>query len=185
MPVLHTVFLMPNYRRAWTPGATWFFTVNLVTRRGNDLLVRRIDLLRECVARVKSLHPFRIDAWVVLPEHMHCIWTLPADDADYPMRWRLIKTRFSRRLPANEYRSATRAARGERGIWQRRYWEHMIRDETDMRRHMDYVHINPVKHGWTNRVVDWPHSSFHAWVAKDVYPSDWAEDTELRVHGDE
>lgn len=176
---------MPDYRRACTPGASWFFTTNLAARRGNDLLVRRIDLLRECVARVKSRHPFRIDAWVVLPEHMHCIWTLPAGDADYPMRWRLLKTRFSKRLPADEFRSATRAARGERGIWQRRYWEHRIRDETDMRRHMDYVHINPVKHGWVNRVAEWPYSSFHAWVAKGAYPADWAGDRGLQVRGGE
>ncbi|HEX6612345.1 MAG TPA: transposase [Rhodanobacteraceae bacterium] len=174
---------MPDYRRADAKGATWFFTVNLLERRRNDLLTRNIDLLRDCVARVRQLHPFRIDAWVILPEHMHCMWTLPEGDADYAMRWRLLKTRFSRHLPKTEFRSGVRHARGERGIWQRRYWEHMIRDEEDFRRHMDYVHINPMKHGWVSRVRDWPHSSFHRLVERGMYSLDWAGDVGLNVPG--
>lgn len=114
---------MPNYRRALVPGASWFFTVNLLERRGNDLLVRHIDVLRAAVRRVHQLHPFTINAWVVLPEHMHCVWTLPPGEADYSLRWRLTKTFFSRALPLKEYRSAVRLHRGERGIWQHRYWD--------------------------------------------------------------
>ncbi len=145
---------MPNYRRAQVEGATWFFTVNLQQRRGNDLLVRHIDTLRESICHVRRLHPFGIDAWVVLPEHMHCVWTLPPGDANFSLRWRLLKTFFCRALPADEYRSAYRILRGERGIWQRRYWEHLIRDEGDFRRHVDYVHINPLKHGLVTQVID-------------------------------
>ena len=97
---------MPHYRRALVPAASWFFTVNLLERRGNDLLVRHVDVLRTAVRRVHQLHPFTINAWVVLPEHMHCVWTLPPDDSDYSLRWRLIKTFFCRALPADEYREA-------------------------------------------------------------------------------
>ncbi len=162
---------MPNYRRALAPGASWFFTVNLLERRGNDLLVRHIDVLRTAVRSVHRLHPFTINAWVVLPEHMHCVWTLPPGDADYSLRWRLIKTFFSRALPLDEYRSAVRLHHGERGIWQRRYWEHLIRNEADFRRHMDYVYVNPLKHGLVRRVGDWPYSSFHRDVRAGLYPA--------------
>ncbi len=174
---------MPNYRRALVPGASWFFTVNLLQRRNNELLVRHIDVLRASVRRVHRLHPFSIDAWVVLPEHMHCVWTLPSDDANYSLRWRLIKTFFCRALPPDEYRSAVRLQRGERGIWQRRYWEHLIRDENDFRRHVDYVYVNPLKHGLVRRVGDWPYSSFHRDVRAGLYPADWAGDPELVVPG--
>lgn len=153
--------------------------MNLLERRGNDLLVRHIDVLRTAVRRVHRLHPFIINAWVVLPEHMHCVWTLPPGDADYPLRWRLIKTFFSRALPLDEYRSAVRLHRGERGIWQRRYWEHLIRNEADFRRHMDYVYVNPLKHGLVRRVGDRPYSSFHRDVRAGLYPADWAGDPEL------
>ncbi len=122
---------MPNYHRAWCPGGTYFFTVNLLQRSDNDLLVRHIDLLRDAVRTVRLAHPFKIHAWVVLPEHMHCVIELPAGDADFALRWRLIKIRFSKSLPDKEWRSATRLRRGERGIWQRRYWEHLIRDDAD------------------------------------------------------
>ncbi|WXL25069.1 transposase [Ectopseudomonas mendocina] len=173
---------MPKYRRALSNGGTWFFTVNLLQRRHNDLLVRHIDDLRRTVGHVQRLHPFRIDAWVVLPEHMHCVWTLT--DSDFPMRWRLIKTLFSRSLPVSEYRAPARMLRGERGIWQRRYWEHLIRDEDDFRRHVDYVHINPAKHGLVTRVCDWPFSTFHRDVRRGLYPMDWAGDPGIEVLGD-
>ena len=176
---------MPNYRRAYHPGGTWFFTVNLLERHGNDLLVREIEHLRTVVRRVRELQPFTIDAWVVLPEHMHCIWTLPAGDSDFSMRWRLIKTLFSRSLPKTERRSMVRQAAGERGIWQRHYWEHCIRDDADYARHMDYVHANPLKHGLVNRVVDWPYSSFHRLAQVGVYPADWGGDTSVVVAGDD
>ncbi len=164
---------MPNYRRAWQPGGTYFFTVALLQRHANDLLTRHIDLLRECVRTVRVGHPFHIHAWVVLPDHLHCVIELPPGDADFSMRWRLIKMGFSKALPRGEARSAVQNRRGERGIWQRRFWEHLIRDDADYRAHMDYVHINPLKHRLVERVVDWPYSTFHALVAQGVYARDW------------
>lgn len=165
---------MSNFRRAWCPGGTYFFTVNLLRRSDNDLLVRHVDLLRDAIRTVRQAHPFTIHAWVVLPEHMHCVIELPIGDTDFAVRWRLIKIRFSKSLPDREWRSAVRLRRGERGIWQRRYWEHLIRDDEDFAAHMDYVHINPVKHGLVKRVVDWPYSTFHRLVEQGVYPLDWA-----------
>jgi len=165
---------MPDYRRAWHPGGTYFFTVNLLQRHGNDLLTRHIELLRQTVQAVRQRHPFHIHGWVVLPEHLHCVIELPPEDADFATRWRLIKMGFSKGLPHHDKISAVRVRRGERGIWQRCYWEHLIRDEADYRAHMDYVHINPLKHGWVKRVADWPYSTFHRLVTQGVYPSDWA-----------
>ena len=165
---------MPNYRRAWHPGGTYFFTVNLLERRHNNLLVRHIDLLRDAVREVRARHPFEIHAWVVLPEHLHCIIALPEGDHDFAVRWRRIKAIFSKSLPREELLSATRLRRGERGIWQRRFWEHLIRDEQDYAAHMDYVHINPLKHGLVKQVSDWPYSTFHRLVTQAVYPADWA-----------
>ncbi len=164
---------MPNYRRAWVPGGTYFFTVNLLERRSSDLLVRHIKQLRDAVAVVKNAHPFRIHGWVVLPDHLHCVIEMPQQDANFALRWRLIKMGFSKSLACAEKRSAVRRSRGERGIWQRRYWEHLIRDEKDYIAHMDYVHINPVKHGLVTNVVDWPHSTFHRLVEQGVYSKDW------------
>lgn len=130
---------MPNYRRGWLRGGTYFFTVNLLRRNGNDLLVTRVDLLREAVRDVRRRYPFVIHGCVVLPDHMHCVIELPPGDADFAMRWRLIKMNFSRCLPKTETVSQSRLMRGERGIWQRRYWEHSIRDESDFAAHMDYI----------------------------------------------
>ena len=169
---------MPNYRRAWNLGGTWFFTVNLLERHGNDLLLRHIELLRQAVRVVKRAHPFRIHAFVVLPDHLHCVIELPEGDSDFALRWRLIKLLFSRALPKTERLSAVRQRRGERGIWQRRYWEHLIRDERDFAAHVDYVHINPLKHRLVRAVRDWPYSTFHRLVAAGVYPADWADDGE-------
>ncbi len=165
---------MPEYRRIWQPGGTYFFTVTLLQRHGNDLLVRHVEALRAAVRKVRARHPFVIHAWVVLPEHLHCVLELPAGDADYATRWRLIKIAFSQAVPPGEWLSAGRAKRGERGIWQRRYWEHLIRDEADYQAHLDYVHFNPVKHGYVPRAADWPYSTFQRWVAAGVYPTDWA-----------
>ncbi len=159
-----------NYRRVWVAGGTYFFTVNLLERKGNDLLVRHIDVLRAAVARVKIKYPFVIHGWVVLPDHLHCVIELPAGDLDFSVRWRLIKILFSKGLPPDEYRSAVRLHRKERGIWQRRYWEHLIRDQRDFEHHMDYVHFNPVKHGLVNNVHEWPFSTFHQLVRCGVYP---------------
>ena len=173
---------MSNYRRYRIAGGCYFFTVNLL-ERNKSLLVDHVDLLRESVRLCKQKHPFYIDAWVVLPEHMHCIWTLPEGDADFSKRWKLIKAEFSKGLPKDERRSMVRIKRGERGIWQRRFWEHAIRDDRDYAIHMDYLHFNPVKHGWVTRVINWPYSSFHRDQKNGLYPADWAgsEDKDIEV----
>jgi putative transposase len=165
---------MPNYRRAWCPGGTYFFTVNLLNRQGNDLLIRHINLLRASVQTVKQRHPFKIHGWVVLPDHLHCVIELPENDTDFATRWRLIKIGFSKALPGLEKISMSRRKRGERGVWQRRFWEHLIRDEADYLAHMDYIHINPLKHGLVKQVMDWPYSTFHRCVKQDIYTCDWA-----------
>jgi putative transposase len=146
---------MPNCRRRFVPGGCWFFTVNLLDRR-KSLLTDNIDALREATRWTMRRYPFRIDAFVVLPEHLHAIWTLPPEDADFSIRWRLIKTRFAQAIPRSERLSKTRIARGERGIWQRRFWEHLIRNERDLAGHVEYCAINPVKHGLVRRAADWP-----------------------------
>ncbi len=170
---------MPNYRCSRIPGGCFFFTVNLLERRGNDLLTRRIALLRNAVRRVRRTRPFTIDAWVVLPDHLHCVWTLPPDDDDFSTRWRLIKSAFARALPPTERLSAVRRNLGERGILQRRFWEHAIRDDADFAAHVDYVHFKPVKHGHVQHVSDWPYSTFQAWVKDGKYPPDWVGDDGL------
>ncbi len=122
---------------------------------------------------VKTRHSFHIDAMVVLSEHIHCIWTLPENDHDFSLRWRQIKSAFSRQIPLTEGRSKSRIDKNERGLWQRRFWEHAIRDEADFQRHVDYIHFNPVKHGWVSQVSDWPYSSFSKYVTEGVYPENW------------
>ena len=159
---------MPDYRRNRILGGTYFFTVNLL-QRNSHLLVDHIESLREAIRVVRKNRPFHIDCWVVLPEHMHCIWTLPVGDAGYASRWKAIKTAFSKTIPKTERLSAVRLAKGERGIWQRRYWEHTIKNDADYSAHMNYVHINPLKHGLVKRVVDWPYSSFHHLVKMGIY----------------
>ena len=150
---------MSNYIRPRREGASVFFTVVLAAR-GSDLLVREIDTLRAAVRRTRDERPFTIDAWVVLPDHLHCVWTLPAGDSDYSVRWRLIKARFSRGLACGPLR-ASHVARQERGIWQRRFWEHHIRDQRDYAAHLRYCWNNPAKHGLVAQAVDWPFSSVH------------------------
>ncbi len=167
---------MSNYRRNFQCGATYFFTVNLLQRKNNDLLVRHIDLLRQSVARVKRRYPFDILGFVVLPEHLHAIWQMPHNDSNYSLRWRLIKSHFSKSLPKNEQLTISRQKRQERGIWQRRFWEHTIRDDKDLESHMDYLHYNPVKHGYVKSVADWEFSTFHYCVEKGIYRVDWGSD---------
>jgi putative transposase len=164
---------MPNYRRAFVPGGCWFFTVNLLERR-QTLLVDHVAVLREAIAATRQIYPFEIDAFVVLPDHLHAIWSLPPGDSDFSTRWRLIKNRFARALPRTERLNAVRVARNERGIWQRRFWEHLIRDETDYARHVEYCYINPLKHQLVKRVRDWPYSSFHRDVRTGLFVEDWA-----------
>ena len=166
-----------QYRRAVVTGGTYFFTVNLAERK-QTFLVDYIDDLRNIMKKVKTTHPFHIDAMVVLPDHLHAMWTMPKGDADYPMRWSLIKAGFSRCIPKNERHNPSRSAKGERGIWQRRYWEHLIRDEKDYEKHVQYIHDNPVKHLYVSRVVDWPYSSFHLAVKRGDYPPNWGQGVE-------
>jgi putative transposase len=132
--------------------------------------------LRLAVTATRRNRPFTIDAFVVLPDHLHAVWTLPPGDADFSTRWRLIKSAFARALPKAERLSAVRIERNERGIWQRRFWEHLIRDEGDYARHVEYCYINPVRHRLVNRVSNWPHSSFHRDVRAGIFPEDWAGD---------
>ena len=180
---LQIVPTMQSYRRNLIPGGTYFFTVNLLDR-SSRLLVDEIATLRASVAVARDRLPFRINAWVVLPDHMHCIWTLPPDDADYPSRWRMIKARFSRRMSDHAPVSASRTSKGELGIWQRRYWEHTVRDARDFAAHVDYVHFNPVKHRYVARVADWPCSTFHRYVASGTYPADWGTEPEIQAAGE-
>jgi putative transposase len=163
---------MPNYRRNRIAGATYFFTVNLRNRR-SGLLVAQIEVLREAVRAVRRQSPFDIDAWVVLPDHMHCLWTLPESDSEFPDRWRRIKAAFSKSLPDTEQVSRSRSRKGELGIWQRGYWEHTIRDDRDYAAHMDYTHFNPVKHGLARDPSDWPYPSFRRCVSAGLYPAGW------------
>ena len=159
-----------DYRRVKMPGGCFFFTVVLEQRR--PLFIRHIDRLRNAFLKVRDRYPFRIDAIVVLPDHIHTIWTLPAGDADYALRWAQIKRFFSSGLNSRPP-SASKTRKREKGIWQRRYWEHCIRDEQDWRRHLDYIHFNPVKHEYVTRVRDWPYSSFHRLVSEGWYEEDW------------
>ena len=163
-----------RYRRSFTPGGYYFFTLTL-QNRWQDLLVRHIDVLRRAFAEVKQKHPFDIVAVCILPEHLHLLMALPENDCNYPTRLRLIKTKFSKALPKTETLTVSRSKKKERGIWQRRYWEHEIRNQQDLNAHIDYIHFNPVKHGYVNKVGDWPYSSFHRYVAQGILPPDWAD----------
>ena len=162
-----------QYRRADVKGGTYFFTVNLADRK-QTLLVDEFEKLRLVINNVKKQHPFQLDAMVVLPEHLHAILTLPVDDNDFAKRWMLIKTGFSRQLPKQERINDSRKRKGERGIWQRRYWEHAIRDELDFERHVNYIHYNPVKHGYVKRAIDWPNSTIHEYLRKGILDENWA-----------
>ena len=162
-----------HYRRSKTPGATYFFTVNLADRK-QSYLTEYIDHLRSVFNKVKNSHPFSHEAMVILPDHLHAIWTLPQNDHDFAARWSLIKSGFSRGLPKGERISESRMKKRERGIWQRRYWEHQIRDDEDYARHVDYIHYNTVKHGYADQCIDWPYSSFHKYVREGWLPENWA-----------
>lgn len=164
---------MPNYRRSWMPGSTSFFTVNLANRR-DRCLTANIDALRAAFRDTRATRPFDVVAIAVMPDHLHCIWTLPEGDADNARRWSRLKALFSRQVPHLPFVGRSHLERRERGIWQRRFWEHRIVDEHDLLRHVDYIHYNPVKHGLVDRAIDWPYSSFRRWVAAGIYPEDWA-----------
>ncbi len=166
---------MPRYRRAKIAGGTFFFTV-AIADRSDDLLVREIDRLRASYRAVQSRYPFETIAICILPDHVHALWSLPEGDSDFSRRWSLIKSGFSRGFAATAARSVRQVTKREKGLWQRRYWEHAIRDETDLARHIDYIHFNPVKHALVRRVRDWQHSSFHRYVAQGQLPEDWGGD---------
>jgi putative transposase len=163
---------MSQYIRSNIAGGTYFFTLTLANR-GSTALTDHIEALRTAYRRVQTLHPFKTIAICVLPDHIHAIWQLPEGDPHFALRWQHIKGQFSRQLSANGQRSASKFKKREKGIWQRRYWEHQIRDEFDLQRHVDYTHINPVKHGYVTQVKDWPYSSFHAYVERGELPIGW------------
>ncbi|MFM8333295.1 MAG: REP-associated tyrosine transposase [Candidatus Methylumidiphilus sp.] len=168
---------MSHYRRDYTPGATYFFTVVTYRRRAFlcDDDVRAA--LRDAIQLTRVHYPFVIEAWVLLPDHLHCIWKLPTDDADHSTRWQLIKHRVTDtcpRLHKPEWMTASKIKHRESTVWQRRHIEHRIRDDRDFANHCDYIHYNPVKHGLTNRPCDWPYSSFHRFVKRGIYPQHWA-----------
>ncbi|ANN96418.1 TPA: transposase [Legionella pneumophila] len=156
-----------RYRRAIIPGATYFFTVNLQNRK-SQLLIEYIDVLRSAFRNAMCHYPFAIDAIVILPDHLHMIMTLPENDANFSLRWNLIKGIFSRQLPIKESISPIQKNRRERGIWQKRFWEHLIRDDLDFEHHVNYIHYNPVKHGYVVHPIDWPYSSVHQFIRNGI-----------------
>ncbi len=167
---------MATFRRSRVPGATYFFTVNTYQRQKVLTDAPFYLALKQSLRAVMVKYPFAIDAFVLLPDHLHCLWTLPANDADYAMRWSMIKRHVSQQTREIVATLSTRSrkSRGELGLWRRRFWEHQIRDERDFEKHADYIHWNPVKHGYVERAKDWPYSSFHRFVERGVYPVDWA-----------
>ena len=158
-----------NYRRVFAPGASYFFTLTLQDRR-SDLLIRKIKELRMAFQRVMKAYPFVIDGIVMMPEHMHICMTLPSDDINYSQRISFIKGAFSRQIEPIEFMNSSRKTKRERGIWQRRFWEHLIRDEQDYERHLDYIHYNPVKHGHVKSPSQWPYSSIHRYINAGILP---------------
>ena len=163
---------MVRYRRNFVPGGTFFFTVTLADRR-SSALVDHVDTLRAAFRVGRRERPFTVDAIVILPEHLHAIFSLPAGDADFSGRWRRIKGHFSNHM-ISVGAPAKRHPNGDYALWQRRFWEHTIRNEDDFARHVDYIHFNPVKHGLVSRVCDWPYSSFHRYVREGLLADDWA-----------
>ena len=164
-----------QYRRAQIEGGTFFFTVVTYRRARTFAVVENIDLLRQSFKEVMKDHPFAIDAFVLLPDHLHCLWTLPPGDSDFSSRWRLIKSAFSRKC-RNDFkppRSPARLKKKEQTLWQRRFWEHVIRSEEDYTRHVEYIHYNPVKHGLVKAPGDWEYSSFHSYVRRGLYDLQW------------
>ncbi len=168
---------MSNYRRAVQPGGVFFFTVVTKKRKAVFNNEKTIATLREAFRRELVRRPFDLEAIVVLPDHLHCLWQLPEHDSDFSNRWREIKKFTTRELTHARY------LRGDDGLWQRRFWEHQIRDDKDWRTHMDYIHYNPVKHGYVTAAKYWNHSSFHKWVRRGVYSLDWGEAEPVSLRG--
>ena len=170
-----------DYRRLYKEGGTYFFTVVTHQRRPFLTLPEHVELLRTALREVMKNYPFVIVAFVLLADHLHCLWTLPPGDSDYSTRWRLVKSHFTREcLPiAHGEISPSRAMKGEKAVWQRRSWEHTIRDQDDFSRHFDYIHYNPVKHGYVSAPKDWPYSSFHKYVREGTYDVNWGANIEM------
>ncbi|MBM3157931.1 MAG: transposase [Chloroflexi bacterium] len=166
---------MPEYRRARVSGGTYFFTVVTYNRYPFFADESAIILLHKCFQIVASEYPYTMDACVILPDHIHCIWTLPDNGSDFSTRWKLIKTTFTKNYSGSrpENVSESMLNKGERGIWQRRFWEHMIRDQEDFNRHCDYIHYNPVRHGYVKLPMEWKHSSFREFAERGLYPQNW------------
>lgn len=170
---------MTAYLRTRISGATYFFTLALQTR-GATTLIDGISHLREAYQTTYQERPFVTDAIVVLPDHLHAVWTLPPGDSDFGIRWGAIKSRFTRSMKAKMgwnpiLRSASKASKGDAGLWQRRFWEHAIRDETDLETHLRYCWGNPVKHGFVERPADWPFSSIHREIAAGRIEPEWSD----------
>ena len=167
---------MATFRRS-THGATYFFTVVSNHRRPILCDEQIRHALRDAIKITAQEYPFKIDAWVLMPDHLHTIWTLPADDLNYSRRWALIKRRVSQSCGAlyadPKYSRPSNIARHESTIWQRRFWEHTIRDDVDFENHMNYVHFNPLKHDLVDDLANWPYSTFHRCVSQGFYPADW------------
>jgi putative transposase len=168
---------MPDYRRWYVPGGTYFFTLVTYGRRRWLTEERWRKELRAAVDKERRKRPFEVVAWVLLPDHLHTVWTLPAGDDRYSLRWQKIKEEFSKQFleqgGQEGVRSRSRRRHRERAIWQRRFWEHTVEDEADLEWCVDYLHWNPVKHGLVSRVCDWPWSTFHRFVAAGHYAIDW------------
>jgi putative transposase len=163
---------MPDYRRLYLEGGLYFFTANLQDR-SSALLTRRIEDLRAAYARMQRELPVETIAICILPDHLHCVWRLPERDHDFSTRWKVFKAQFTRRLSKRDG-LPERDRKGERGVWQRRFWEHAIRNDEDLRRHIDYTHFNPVKHGHVADPDHWPHSSWQRW--KSAFGKAWSRD---------
>ncbi|MDR3442042.1 MAG: transposase [Legionella sp.] len=173
---------MVNYRRDFTPGGTYFFTVTLGDRRSN-LLVTHIHYLGDAFRAAQKKAPFEMSAFVILPEHLHVIWKLPENDFDYTRRWHLVKAHFTQALRKSGVPLIANK-RGEYNLWQKRFWEHRIRDELDYQRHIDYIHYNPVKHGLVAYPVDWNYSSVHRFIKQGIIDKNWGFDGGNGLYGE-
>ena len=172
-----------KYRRIFIPGGVYFFTLVTWNRRPIFNYPLAVEQLRTAVNTVRNNHPFRIIAWVILPDHLHMIWQLPEDDSDFPTRWRLIKGHFTRALSINHRHPSSIAwdSNPDRKIWQGRYWEHWIRNDQDLANHIEYIHYNPVKHGLVDAPIKWKFSSFADYVKRGNYPKDWGSESPLNL----
>lgn len=168
-----------RYRRTQVPGGTLFLTLVTFDRSPLFRSHSAVEHFRAAIRKVQAGRPFVVDAAVILPDHIHVLWTLPDGDTDYPTRVRLLKTHFTKLHGGDRCGNvvnASRALKGERNVWQRRYWEHTIRDEKDFQAHADYIHYNPVRHGYVAAARDWPHSTFHDWMRRGIYDLAWGTD---------